>query len=253
MKHQNLLSKAFLITVGIAVGIVVSLSTKTTAQNDAVTYLEERYKLQNIPVTEITVLQESPLRLQIVIQTASEGSVGTPDDPINYHLVEREVVLAAKKGYFIESFIRIFINTKGKQISKADSRVHADFKTLDITPSLTADNITKDMVNGNLNLYGMSLSSMDVSSSDGLQFLTLQVTSSSLEDANRAGPQLVGSLPKLIDSINAQGAKIVMCRLEIRDEKGDILLNYLVDLQLDTQSWWKDENFTDTWSEGPPQ
>ena len=253
MKRQNLFAKILLITVGVAIGIGISLSTKTKAQNEVVAYLEERYKQQNVPVAEITVLQESPLRLQIVIQSASDGKIGTPDDPINFHLVEREVVLAAKRGYFIESFTRVTINTKGEQIAKADTPVYLDSKSLEIAPSRIADNTTKDIVNNSLNLNGMSLASMDISSSDGLQFLTLHVSSPSLEDANRAGPQVVGSLPQLIDSINAQGSQIEICRLEIRDENGKILLNYLLDLQLHSQSWWADEKFTDTWLGAPPQ
>ncbi|MBI5965309.1 MAG: hypothetical protein HY863_17675 [Chloroflexi bacterium] len=252
MNPKNLFSKIFLIVVGVAVGVVVSLSAKTGAQNDVVTYLEERYKQQNIPIAEITVLQESPLRLQIVIQTAGDGRTGTPDDPINFHMVEREVVLAAKKGYFVGSFSRVFVNSKGEKFPKADTPVYTDPDTLNVAPSRIADNVTKDMVSEDLNLYGMSLVNMDVSSSDGLQSLTLQVSSLSLEEANRAGPELVASLPDLIHKINAQGAQIQICRFEIRDEKGEILLNYLLDLQLHSQSWWADEKFTDTWSEGPP-
>lgn len=246
----------FIVVIGLAaLFFVLTKNTPVSldSQNDVVTYLQERYKQQNIPVAEITVLQESPLRLKVVIQSASNGKTGTPDDTIYYHLTEREIVLAAKKGYLIQSFITVFINSKGEQFYESDTSVPTAPEILEIAPSKIADDITKKVVIDNLNLYGMSLKSMEVSSLDGLQFLTLQVSSSSLEEANRAGTQLVGSLPQLVNKVNTQGSQIELCRLEIRDEKGNILLNYLEDFQLHTRDWWSDDKFaTDTWLPGYP-
>jgi len=258
MKHKNLLSKIFLIIVGVAVGIAISLSTKTGAQNDVVTYLEERYKQQNVPVAGITVLQESPLRLQIVFQTTSEGKKGTPDDPINYHLVEREVILAARKGYFIQSFVTIVINPNGEQVFKSDTPVYADPKTLEIAPARIADSDTSKMAGDGINLLIDKLNLhettavVDISSSDGFQTLNVQLLTPSLKEAYNA-VDLTMSLRNLISETNAQGAQIVMYKVEIKDEKGNILLNYLSDLQLRSESWWNADNFqVDLFPGSPP-
>lgn len=131
--------------VFVMIWLLASCSERDTKEG-VVIYLKERFEKQNVPIAEITVLQESPLRLQIVIQTAGDGKIGTPDDPINFHLVEREVVLAAKKGYFVESFSRVFVNSKGEKFIKADTPVYTDPDTLNIAPSRIADDVKKDMV-----------------------------------------------------------------------------------------------------------
>jgi hypothetical protein len=65
---------------------------------------------------------------------------------------------------------------------------------------------------------------------------------------NQTLSPLLESLRPLADDINAQGAQIVMVNLMVKDEKGNILLNYLLDLQFGIENWWAADGINvDNW------
>jgi hypothetical protein len=250
MKHKN--KSAIIILVLLLVGIIGGLFEQVRAQDNIVSYLDERFKQQNVPVKGIKIIQEIPLQLEITIQSSSDGSRGNPEDPINYHLVEREVVLARQKGYFVESLTRIFLSPQGREIAKATTQVKSlEFMFLDDSPSSITDSSTKTLVMDKINLYGMSALDISVDSREGLQTLRLQLSTPSLDEVNKTLTQYMSSLRPLVGEINAKGAHIVICKLEIRDEKGNLLLNYMLDLQLDSENWWMADGLTMDWFPHP--
>jgi len=108
------------------------------------------------------------------------------------------------------------------------------------------------MIEEKLNLYGMSVVNADVTSSNGIQTLILRLSTSSLEEANQVLPNFMPSLRPLIADTNAQGAQIAICIVELTDEKGQLLLKYLLDLQLDSETWWMVDGLTQGWFPHPP-
>jgi len=252
MKRKRLMILVVLILA--VLGIALSLHyKKIAAQQEVVGYLKERLEKQNIPIADIKVLGTSPhLRLEIIVQSVSEGETGKSIDPIVRHSVRREVMLARQHGYVVDSFILVFLNQQGKEIYWAEMPVHSENVPFQISPSKLDDRATRDIVLKKLNLYGLSLVEAEVVASEGIQALTLRLSTPSLETANRSLPDFMPSLRPLLADINAQGAQIVLCKVELVDEKGQLLLKYVLDLQLDSESWWQIDGLTQAWFPSPP-
>ncbi|MGC1374777.1 MAG: hypothetical protein WA821_01050 [Anaerolineales bacterium] len=250
MKNRTLLLSGILLVLIVA-GIAFGIYVKVTAQPDIVSYLQERLRQQNVPVVEITILQQSPLRLQITIQSRSDGKKAMPEDPINLSLVSREVSLASQRGYVVERIVIVLLNNRGEPMGKTDESVNS--QNMSLLSATTIDNTTvKNLINDRINLYGMSVTNMDISSSDGLQFVTLQLSTPSLETANQALPDFIPTLNPLLEDINTQGAQIATLRLELKDEQGNFLLNYITDLQLHSKNAWMADGLTTDWLPGVP-
>ena len=120
MKHKLLLGILLVLTVA---GITFGLYTQVVAQQEVVEYLKERLERQNIPVVDITIRRLLPLRLEITVQSMSEGEKALPDDPTNLHIVRQEVTLARQQGYIIDSFTLILLNSQGKTIFWSETPV----------------------------------------------------------------------------------------------------------------------------------
>ncbi len=76
-------------------------------KQDIVSYLQERFQQQNIPVTKIIILNENPMQIEITVQSLSDGDVGTPEDSTNVLMVSREVTLADQNGYHIAALVHL--------------------------------------------------------------------------------------------------------------------------------------------------
>ncbi len=250
MKNKKLLL-GFLLVLAVA-GITFGLYTQVIAQQGVEGYLKERLERQNIPIVAIIPRSLLPLRLEIVIESMSEGERALPDDPINLHIVRREVLLARQQGYIIDSFTLVLLNNQGQTIFWAEAPVELENVPLEISPSKLDDATTRNMIGESLNPHGMSLADVDVISAEGVQTLVLRLSAPSLEEANHALPYFMPSLRPFIADINARGAQIVICNVEVADEKGQILLKYLLDLQLDSETWWMVEGLTQDWFPHPP-
>lgn len=230
-----------------AVTIVFGFN-QVNAQQDVAGYLEARLQRLGVPVIEIKTIQDFPLQIEVTLQSASDGVTGVPEDPIYLLLLDREMVLARQKGYFIDRFIRRTIGVTGEQISYSETRVKI-FENifLDSSPSQVSDTETAREITSDMRLFGLSVAEMNISSENGLQSLFMNVVSPSIESANTALPEFMKSLRPTIDRTNEKGSHIVIFRLELRDAGGKILLNYIRDLQLSSERWWMDEKLTTNW------
>lgn len=250
MKLRKPLLVIFLILT--LTGIAFGLYAKVKAHKEVVEYLKEQFAKQNIPLAEITISSLIPLRLEINIKSLSESEKALPTDTINLYLVRRDVILARQQGYPIESFTLTLLNNQGKTIFWAETPVDAENLPTLLPPSNLDDVTTNKMVEENLNLYGMSLKDSSIYSSDRMQTLVLRLTAASLEEANQAIPLFIPAIRPVLTGINAQGAQIVICIVEVADGKGQLLLEYLIDLQQDSETWWMVDGLTQDWFPHPP-
>ena len=254
MKNKKLISSLLLILIIIGIVSVFNLRVKAqqgvetaSPQQDVVSYLQERLKQQNVPFTQIKILQESPLEIEITLQSVSEGEKFAPDDSANLHLTVREAVLANGRGYQINGLTQVVLNKDGKSISWGWLKV-TDLYYLKLAPSSITDALAMNLVDEKINTYGMSVVNKDISSFDGFKSLNLDLSTTSLEEANQTLSQIKDSLGPLAKDVNAQGAQVVMVRLKVKDEKGEVLLNYLLDLQFETEGWWVADGINvDSW------
>ncbi|MFZ5858596.1 MAG: hypothetical protein ACOYZ6_17345 [Chloroflexota bacterium] len=248
-KQLKALLKVLLVMVFIS--LAFGLYSQARAQQEIVNYLNERLKQQNVPVVDIDKPQRFPLHIQISIQSASDGDKATPNDPINLGLTRREVILAGRRGYLVERFTIILLNSQGKLMGKVDHSASLDDIFIDTSPSKLKDSATISLVANKMNFYGMSAKNMEIASSEGLQVVTIQLATSSIDEANQALPRFMPSLRPSLEEINDEGAHIVMVKLELKDTSGNILLNYLLDLQLRFENWWMADGVTADWFPHP--
>lgn len=249
MKQKKSISKTFLLLILIT--IVFSIYTQVGAQEELVKYLEERLELQKVPVVEIIALRKFPVSLQVVIQSTSDGERASPEDPININLVNHEVAMATRHGYFVERYIIVLLNNRAEPMAQVEHTINIDGLFVDNSPSNLTDEATANLVLGRMNLHGMSLTGLDVLSSNGIQTANILLSAPSIDAANQALPEFMPAVRLLLEDVNARGAQITICRIELRDANEDILLNYILDLQLRAENWWMADNLTKDWFPHP--
>lgn len=249
MMNRKLASRILLFSILIA-GLL-GIYSQVAAQGEVVGYLEERFKQVNLPVVETEVIQDFPLIVQVTLQSTSDGAKASPDDPINLNLVSRELILASRQGYLIERFSIVLLDSSGAQMAKTEHSAEITDLLFSSRSSNVPDSEATKMINENIDLYGMLLVNLDVVSSDGLQTVIINLSTPSLEVTNQALPQFMPSLRSLLEDINSQSGQIVICKLELRDQSGRLLLNYILDLQLRAENWWMADNLTRDWFPHP--
>lgn len=235
-KSKFVLVSVFVLIIAVALLI---LAVQVNAQNQSVEDLTERLKQQGVPVKSITVQSRIPFQIEIVLQSSSDGKNTTLDDLWFAQLARREASLAHRIGVKVDSYRLTFVNTKGEIVTWEQNFLHPSDpsqQSFSSTPSKLDDTATKKAIAERLNLSGMTLDQLDVSSSvlrgDSRQIVTLQLSVPDLESANKALPSFLLSLRPLLDDINAkQGTRIAICRMRLVDRQGRVLLNYIWDLE----------------------
>lgn len=251
MKNSKLIPT--LIIIIIADGIFGYYSVAQARKQEVVEYLSQRFQAANLPVTDIEVVELSPLRLQIVVQSLSDYI--TPEDSINLHKVDREVFIVARKNdYNIERYTRILKSSNGEQLYKADlGTTYIQQAIEDMSSPGISDNDVKKILTDQISLWIEQYKiqetkiKIDVSTIDGGQYLEISLEAPSLEEAyNVFGflrSKLIYPTDSLIAEVNAQGGRIVMCTYKIEDDKRNTLFFYFFDYQLQRGTWSSAEKF----------
>lgn len=232
-------------------------------KQEVVDYLRQRFQSANLPVTDIEVIELTPLRIQIVVQ--SLGDYITPEDSINLHKVDREVFIVARKNdYYIERYTRILRNNKGEQLYKADlGTTYIQQAIEDMGSPGKSDNEAKKILADQINLWveeyqiQETKAKIDVSTIDGGQYLEITFEAPSIEEAYKVfgflSSKLIYPKDSLIVEVNAQDGRIVMCMYKIEDAKKNTLFFYFFDYELQKGTWSNMDNFeVDLGGGGPP-
>jgi len=222
------------------------------ASPDLGEYLLRRYQEFDVPVMSVEVTQEQPLVVTVTWRTEATGEKGTPDDPIYSHIVQREIDLASLQGYAIDSYVEIVVNQVGEQVTWGSGSVgQQEGWLLDTTPARLTDLETEILIHDRLDSHGLRSLGLEVNSSEGLQTVELVFWTPSVDMANQLLPAFMASLEPQLDALNAEGAHIVSCRVEVWDKGDQMLLNYIVDLRIGIESWWMAEGITGGWFPEP--
>lgn len=261
MKNSRLI--IILITITIVVSAFGYYTIVQARKQEVVEYLSQQFQAANLPVTDIEVVELSPLKLQIAVQ--SLGDFITPEDSINLHKVDREVFIVARKNdYNIERYTRILKNSNGEQLYKADLGTTYIQQAMEhLSSHGISDNDVKKAISDQIGLwieqykFQETKIKIDVSTIDGGQYLELILEAPSLEEAyNVFGflrSKLIYPTDSLITEVNAQGGRIVMCMYKIEDGKKNILFFNFFDYELQSGTWSNADNFqVDLGAGGPP-
>lgn len=243
-----------------AIGLSLAfLVVQVNAQNEIVAALTERLTKQGVPVKDITVQNRMPFQIEITLQSSSGEAIRAPEDFWYKHLVWREAALAHRLGFRLHSFTLILLNAQGEILSWDQIYLYPDDlaqQSFPPDPSELDDKATKRLITDRINLYGMSIDSVEVSTGvgayDDVQMLVIQLSVQDIQIANRALPQFMPSLRPLLEGINAEpGTRVAICRIELIDSKGRLLLEYLWDLEIGRHTWHIADDLTKDWFPHP--
>lgn len=237
--------------------LALSLSSQTKAerlkvqvnqQESLVEYLKNKLGQLGVPVNQIVVLQDSPLEIEVTIQSLSTNEKFAPDDFVNIHMVVRESVFASDKGYPINGLTKIVVNMEGKQINKGWIKIEPESMYRRLAPSQLTETSTANLLNKKLAEYGMSKINGKIIALDESQALDLYLPNLSKEETNLTMLSIKDSLGILTEDMNSQGAGISFVKLRITNESGETLLNFLSDWQFSTEGWWVADGINiDSW------
>lgn len=228
-------------------------------QQDIVSFLSDQLKKQNVPLASIEILQESPLKVEISIQSTSLTDKPLPEDVINRHWAYRETIFARQSGFNIDEVVLKVVNQNHAQIYWASHSLNDEFYPLDFlfspitdAPTLDESEIEK-VVQETMSPGGMTIREVEINSSHDFRVLTIRFLSPSVQTANETIPQLIlSSLPELMREVNQRGANVAIIILEVKDEQGIPLFTYLIDSQIGTEIAWQGDDVTDDWMMSVP-
>jgi hypothetical protein len=257
VKSTKLLLRLLLL-VTIVAGIFGYYShAQAQRKADVVEYLNQRFQSRNLPVISIEILELSPLKLQIVVE--SMGDDITPQDLKNLRKVDREVfIVAHKNGYIVERYTRILQDSQGNQLYKLEQGP-AEVNQPTRPPTVSDNDVRKLLrkrVESLLNEHGIPnvKVTIDVYTIDGSQSLDMQIAVSSIDEAYSAfgflHDNLIYPLDPVIAAVNDQGGQIIVTSYEIIDNEDQILFFYVFDYQLQRGTWSNSTNFPVDLSEG---
>ncbi len=254
-------SRLQIVLLVLALGIALGLFIKAKAQVDVVTYLTEEFELQNIPIKEVVLLEENSLKIQIVATSFYDEGI-TFEDHLTLNSIDRTVSLFAReKGYYIQSYITIIQDRKGNQLFGEETIVDVEQITSALNRVKTnisdskVDKLATKEVDLLLRDFKLNNASalVDVTSLNGARFLYIQLSLSSMDNAENAA-LLLWSFhhTKYFRELEDKGSQIAVYRAKLLDDKGVTLLDYLYDYQVNSGSWVQDERIPTLGGSPPP-
>lgn len=249
----------FLIAIGILILIsVFGVVIQVNAQDQSASDIYVRLAQKGVPVLKVSTIQRLPYKIEIDLQSASQSDRLALEDNWFMQLAHREAALAYRIGLRLTSYRLNVYNSTGELIYAVETYLHPDDLSQNSQPGKTViDNQSAEQtVNANLQLAGLTLDELAVIQEDTLgsngQILLIQVSGKDLLDVNGSLPKFLSSLFQLLDTVNPQhGTNIVLCHLRVVDPAGNVLLDYVRDLEGGSTQWTAVEGLYSDWFPKP--
>ena len=247
----------------IAIGILILISAfavviQVNAQEQSASDIYARLAQKGVPVLKVSTIQRLPYKIEIDLQSASQSDRLALEDNWFMQLAHREAALAYRIGLRLTSYRLNVYNSTGELIYAVETYLHPDDLSQNSQPGKTViDNQSAEQtVNANLQLAGLTLDELAVIQEDTLgsngQILLIQVSGKDLLDVNGSLPKFLSSLFQLLDTVNPQhGTNIVLCHLRVVDPAGNVLLDYVRDLEGGSTQWTAVEGLYSDWFPKP--
>lgn len=245
-----------------AIGILTILLvfftvSQAIAQEQNSNDLSERLKQKGVPVIKVVTISRLPYEIEINLQSASENEELTLDDNRFIGLAHHEAAMAYRIGPPLKSYRLNVYNSKDKLLYSTDTYLYSEDLSQNIRPGKsTVDAQTaRQIVAEKIQLSGLSLDELSVTeakSGEGGQVLVIKVSGKDLEEINRSLPGFLTSVIQMLDTINSQrGTNIVFCHMRVVDETGEVLLDYVRDLEGGNTQWMSAKGVYNDWFPKP--
>ena len=238
------------LSIIVVAGTLAYVVIRVNAQEDIISDLTKRLVAQGIPLKSIESQSLIPLSLKITLQRIDEQD--KPLEPFYVHAVKREVTLAGKRGFDVNELTLVILNTKGDTeywVTEPIKKISEQ----NVIPSGIDNDTTAILIAKNLDLYGLNLDSIEVNSDErNAQTLSLLLRVSDIETANKALPEFMPAFRSFVENLNeSSDTRIRVSKVELFDDKDQLLLRYVLDLELEQQSWWMADGLTMEWFPHP--
>jgi hypothetical protein len=256
------LSLIGLIALVVVISIALSFRPQGGPQGNGIQSLQERLVQLGIPVKSVTITKQSPLEIEVILNSSGSDGILSNEDMLNQFLTVREVELAYLNfAVHIESYRLILVTAKGDTLYDGTIFLYSDLPSQRLTqelPSPVDSDETKDILEKTLDLYGLRLLTLDLPSSytasDNSKLVTLDLSTETSADKTNSAQieELIINLPTQIEEINNNyDTRVVLIHIRIKDTDDKLLVDYLEDLETGKQSSWLDENFVASWYPQP--
>ena len=255
--------RKILIIVGVVICIaVLSLAyyvIKVRAQNEIVTTLGERLEERNVPVERIFVTSQIPFDIEIAIRSVDEDEEieAVPVNMWNEYITGREAMLMEKSGFHLNSYAIAVIDKNGEVRTWGQSFPSDDKQPFPLGLSVLSNIETTQVIKGKLNMYGMTLDNINVTTDKGrhndVQYVAMELSIQDIDEANSVFPKFFLGWSSFLRGINQdEGTRIAVCDIKVYDSQGNLLIRHITDLEMTSVMSWQSEMVTETWYSSPP-
>jgi len=212
-----------------------------------------------IPIKEVSILSESPMEVQITLQSTSQSEVATVDDMWNKHIAARWAELAYLTGPRVDSYQLHLVNTNGNVIGSEKVFLNSDYPSQHLATVEAAamdEKAILAILQEQLDFLGMTPILWKAATGgvvrDNTKVIEVDVSTPDIETANRTINLLVPDVSRAVQRINAKtGAQIAIFRLRVIDANNTALVDYILDLETGTEVWSVERGVDANWYPKP--
>jgi hypothetical protein len=234
------------------------LTFKVNAQNQSSTDIADRLKQQGVPCKQVATINRLPYEIEIALQSSSNDHHLSLDDNWFMQLARREATFAYRLGTRLKSYKLTVYNANNELIYSTQTFLYPQDQNQQMeskSPKVSARK-TREIVAAQLQLGGLVLDRLDVNleranGSKG-NIIEIHVSAESLDEVNESLPTFLGSLFRFLDLANTEyDTYIVLCHLRVSDGQGNVLLDFVKDLESGSSQWKSVEGIYNDWFPQP--
>ncbi len=247
------------VLVFVSVLSLIFYGIRVRAQNEIVTILSARLAERNVPLEEITVINQIPFDIEITIRSVDEGEDIdiVPLNIWNIYISRREAMLTEKYSFQLNSYTITLTDKNGNILSRGQLFSSDDRQPFPTGLSKLSDEETAKVLADKLTLTtGMTLENINVTTDigryDAVQYIALDFSVPDVDVANSVVSEFFYSLtPFLVGMNQDQGTRIAVCDINIYDGQGKRLIRHITDLEMTSETWWQAVEITAKWYPSP--
>ena len=237
--------------------IFVASIAVTKAEGDLIFVLREKLVSLGVPVEKISITKRFPLQIEILLR-ANDDKTELTEEFIHYkQQTFHEAMLAHRFGLKVNATTVVVRNKRGDIIDW--ERIYVNDKSPSQQSSFEGPVLdqkkTEELFRQELQLGNMRLKTLRIQAGAGtdrsVRTAIIELVAPNLESANQSISNFIGSLQYTVRKANQKGARISVCKVLITDENGEMLLDYLYDVEIGRQSWKMSKGVSDDWFPHP--
>ena len=234
------LSLATITFMVVTVGVI-----QVNAQDQYTSDIEDRLQNSGVPVKHVMTISRLPYEVEIALQSSSDNDHLALEDNWFMQLARREATFTYRTSERLKSYKLVVFNSKDELIYSTQTYLYPEDINQKLTTSrqTTIENaqtekIIRDLLRfGELSPDKLNVISESTDEASG-QILIISVTATDIGTANRSLPIFLDSLFQLLDTVNEKyGTYLVLCHLRLFDSGGNVLLDYVRDVEAGHTQW----------------